>query len=153
METIRASIAIDTNVLAYGECVGVDRGHPKQILALQVLARFEHLIVPSQVLFELAHLLNRKTGRSRTEANATVLNYSKLFTLAPTTASVTIKALNLSTRHHLQIFDAVIIAATADAGCRYLLSEDLQSGSTISGVTIINPFVRDNVSVVAELLI
>src|SRR5438309_751380 len=37
--------------------------------------------------------------------------------------------------------DAVILASAADAGCRLLLSEELQEGFTWSGVTVTNPFV------------
>jgi predicted nucleic acid-binding protein len=36
--------------------------------------------------------------------------------------------------------EAVIMAASARAGCRLLLSEDLQDGFTWSGLTVTNPF-------------
>jgi predicted nucleic acid-binding protein len=34
----------------------------------------------------------------------------------------------------------VILSAASQAGCRLLLSEDLQDGFTWGGVTVINPF-------------
>jgi predicted nucleic acid-binding protein len=34
----------------------------------------------------------------------------------------------------------VILAAAAEAGCRLLVSEDMQAGFTWGGVTIVNPF-------------
>jgi hypothetical protein len=40
----------------------------------------------------------------------------------------------------LAIWDAIILAAASEAGCRVLLSEDMQEGFTWGGVTIINPF-------------
>ena len=42
--------------------------------------------------------------------------------------------------HNLAIWDAIILAAAAEAGCRMLLSEDMQDGFTWGGVTIVNPF-------------
>jgi len=36
--------------------------------------------------------------------------------------------------------DALIVAAAATAGCRYLLTEDLQDGQTIAGIQTLNPF-------------
>jgi predicted nucleic acid-binding protein len=44
-------------------------------------------------------------------------------------------------RHHaLSFYDALVVAAAADARCRVLLTEDLQHGRTLGGVTIQNPF-------------
>jgi len=34
----------------------------------------------------------------------------------------------------------VVISASAESGCRLLLSEDLQDGFTWRGITIANPF-------------
>ena len=38
--------------------------------------------------------------------------------------------------------DALIMAVAADNHCRFLLTEDLQSGFTWRGVTVINPFTQ-----------
>ena len=51
-----------------------------------------------------------------------------------------LSAADLATDHHLRIWDAVILSASAEAGCRLLLSEDLQEGFTWRGVTVTNPF-------------
>jgi predicted nucleic acid-binding protein len=39
----------------------------------------------------------------------------------------------------LGLWDAVILAASAAAGCRLLLSEDLQDGFTWGSVSVTNP--------------
>lgn len=36
----------------------------------------------------------------------------------------------------------VIVAVAAEAGCRLLISEDLQDGFTWAGLTIVNPFAQ-----------
>ncbi len=61
-------------------------------------------------------------------------------------------ALNLASVHRLQIWDAVILSAAASAGCRVLLSEDLQDGFTWNGVTVVNPFAPEPNALLAELL-
>jgi predicted nucleic acid-binding protein len=48
--------------------------------------------------------------------------------------------MELSARHQLAFWDAVVLAAAADATCRLLLSADFQDGFTWSGVTVVNPF-------------
>jgi predicted nucleic acid-binding protein len=40
----------------------------------------------------------------------------------------------------LSFYDALIVAAAADASCRVLLSEDLQHGRKFGAVTVENPF-------------
>jgi predicted nucleic acid-binding protein len=49
-------------------------------------------------------------------------------------------AADLATDHQLGIWDAVILSAASQAGCRLLLSEDLEEGFTWAGVTVVNPF-------------
>ena len=51
-------------------------------------------------------------------------------------------ALVISEEHHVPIYDAAIIAAALRAGCRRLLSEDMQDGRMFEGrLRIVNPFV------------
>ena len=49
-------------------------------------------------------------------------------------------ATDLATDHQLGIRDAIILSAASQAGCRLLLTEDLQEGFTWAGVTVVNPF-------------
>ena len=48
--------------------------------------------------------------------------------------------MKLARESSLAFYDALIVAAAADAGCRVLLTEDLQHGRSFGGVTIQNPF-------------
>lgn len=49
-------------------------------------------------------------------------------------------AIRLYTRYQLSFYDALIIAAALEAGCKILYSEDLQHMQDIEGMCIINPF-------------
>jgi predicted nucleic acid-binding protein len=53
-----------------------------------------------------------------------------------TSAAVMVNATDLVSDHGLSIWDSVVLAASADAGCRLLLSEDLQERFTWCGVTL-----------------
>ena len=46
-------------------------------------------------------------------------------------------------RYHLSYWDALIVAASKTASCRYLLTEDLQAGQNLSGVEGVNPFTTE----------
>jgi predicted nucleic acid-binding protein len=51
-------------------------------------------------------------------------------------------AWKIQDRYHLSFWDSLIVAAAKAASCRWLLTEDLQAGQTIDGITVINPFQR-----------
>lgn len=50
------------------------------------------------------------------------------------------RALAIHSRHRLSFYDSLIVAAALGAGCTRLLTEDLQDGQVIEGMTIKNPF-------------
>lgn len=52
-------------------------------------------------------------------------------------------SVKLARGNSLAFYDALIVAAAADAGCPVLLSEDLQHGRKFGGVTIQNPFLEE----------
>jgi predicted nucleic acid-binding protein len=50
------------------------------------------------------------------------------------------RALDLQARFRFSFYDSLIVAAALQAGCSRLLTEDLQHGQQVDGVTIENPF-------------
>jgi predicted nucleic acid-binding protein len=92
------------------------------------------------VLGELLAVLVRKAGRSPQQARNAILSWQDAFSLIETSPSVLMMAIDLASHHQIGIWDAVILSAAAEAGCRVLLSEDLQSGFTWNKVTVVNPF-------------
>lgn len=132
-------IALDTNVLAYAEGVG---DAPRQATALALIERLPaaQVRLPAQVLGELVRVLYGKAGRSRSEARQAALGWADGFAVLDSTWPAMLGALDLCVDHQLSIWDALILSVAADAGCRLLLSEDLQHGFTWRGVTVVNPF-------------
>jgi predicted nucleic acid-binding protein len=144
-------IALDTNILAYGE--GVNDAE-KRDAVLELLDDLPQgsTVVPVQVLGELFNVLVRKAGRSRAEARDALLAWRDTFPTVETTPEVMLAAVDLATDHHFSIWDAVILAAASQAGCRLLLSEDLQDGFTAGGVTVVNPFAAPRHPLLSSLL-
>jgi predicted nucleic acid-binding protein len=144
-------VALDTNILAYAE--GVNGAAGKRV-ALEIVEKLPQAttFLPVQVLGELFHVLVRKAGRSPERARTALLGWHDAFPLIETTPGVLVAAIDLAVHHQLSIWDAVILSASAAAGCRLLLSEDLQSGFTWNGVTIANPFSQGRHDLLAELL-
>lgn len=132
-------LALDTNVLAYAEGVN---GGPRKKTALGIIDKLpaDSTFLPVQVLGELFHVLVRKAGRPPERAQAAILSWQDAFPLIETSPAVLVAATDLAAHHGLGIWDAVIFSAAAAAGCRLLLSEDLQAGFTWNGVTVANPF-------------
>lgn len=139
-------VALDTNVLAYW--VGVDR-HPddaRKIAAamelVDALAAGAELVAPVQALGELFGVL-LKAGQPRTAARATVGDVMSGLGVAPSRSETFQAALDLATEHKLQLWDALVLSAAAEAGCSLLLSEDMQPGFTARGVAVVNPFAAE----------
>ena len=110
--------------------------------ALDLIQRLPQaaVVLPVQTLSELFSVLVRKAKRRPAHARAAVLSWRDAYPTVETSATAMINATDLASDHGLTIWDSVILAASADAQCRLLLSEDLQDGFTWGGVTVTNPF-------------
>jgi predicted nucleic acid-binding protein len=133
--------ALDTNLLVYAEGVN---GEPRRTDALRILDALpaDYVLIPTQVLGELFTVLTRKAGRSAAASRQAVLEWTDGYATIDTTQSVLLEAMEIATTHHLSLWDSMMLAAAAQAGCRIVLSEDMQDGFTWRGVTIRNPFAQ-----------
>lgn len=135
-------IAFDTNVLAYA--AGVERhadDGPKVEAARALLKGLRGratLIAPVQVLGELFVVLTR-SGASRDEARDIVLRVAQAFGTSDSTHAAFLSAIDLAAAHRLQLWDALILNAAAEAGCALLLSEDMASGFAWRGTIVVDP--------------
>lgn len=148
-------VALDSNVLAYQ--AGIERhpdDRPKIIAARSLLGRLADeatLVVPVQALGELFNVA-RKAGASLEEARG-IVSDARSRVITPATSSKTLQAaLDLAVAHRLQIWDAIILSAAAEAGCAILLSEDMQAGFSAGGVEVVDPFASPPARRLARLL-
>lgn len=136
-------VALDTNILAYSAGIVASRDdRPKVEASRALIAKLMgavELVAPVQVLGELFHLARRRTHDLRF-ARESVVKVTEHFETVASTHDRLLTAIDLATEHKLQLWDALIVTAAADAGCSVLLSEDMQDGLTASGLTVANPF-------------
>lgn len=144
-------VGIDTNLLVYAE---QSDGSEKSRIAAALLRRLEpdEAVIATQALGELFNVLTRKGGWDRARARDAVIDWQVFAQVAGTDEQTFFDALNLATDHRLQIWDALILAAMAAAGCDLLLSEDMQDGFSWLGLTVANPFALPPNPRLAELL-
>ena len=131
--------ALGTDIMAYA--AGVD-DQERRITATRLLDTLPpgDVAIPVQALGGLFNVLTRKAGWPAAQARAAVLAWTGADEVIDTTPVTLLDAMELSTTHQLAIWDAVMLAGAAEAGCRSLLSEDMRHGLTWRGVTVRNPF-------------
>ena len=144
-------VTLDTNILAYAEGVNALE---KRDIVLELLRTLppEAVVIPVQVLGELFNVLTRKAGRPRVGAREALLSWRDTFHVVETTPEAMLAAADLVVDHQLSIWDAVILSVASQAGCRLLVSEDLQDGFTWGGVTVVNPIVLPRHALLVSLL-
>jgi predicted nucleic acid-binding protein len=131
-------VFLDTNILAYD----LDAGTPdKQRRAREVLADPTHeFVISTQVLLELYVVLTRKLRPALPEAAAAeVIGSLCRLPVVGTDAELVQRAIALSARHQLSVWDAMVVTAAREAGCEELWTEDLATGAELRGVRIVNP--------------
>lgn len=139
-----AGAAVDTNILVYAAGLRrVEADEPKIAAATSLVAdltRSGMLRIAAQTLAELRHVLMRRSGLDGIAVSARVSRYLALGDCLPTNQNVLQDAFQLAADHQLQTYDAIILAAAAQASCEVLYSEDMQDGFEWGGVMIVNPF-------------
>jgi predicted nucleic acid-binding protein len=129
---------LDTNVLIYA-FASDDRRSAK---AESLLA--EGGVIGMQVLNEFTNVVRRKLGWEWPEVDAALTVVAELIGPARSlTPEIHTQAVKLARSNSLSFYDALIVAAAADSGCNVLLTEDLQHGRKLGGVTIRNPFLGE----------
>ncbi|HET8701115.1 MAG TPA: PIN domain-containing protein [Nitrococcus sp.] len=132
---------VDTNVLVYAR----DSSEPdKQRLAsqwLRALWQNRNGCLSFQVLKEYYLVVTQRLSQGMTaeEARADIRDLLAWEPVVMDTA-VLENAWLAQDRFRFSWWDALIVAAAQRAGCRYLLTEDLQNGQNLDGVTVLNPF-------------
>jgi predicted nucleic acid-binding protein len=115
----------------------------KQKRALDVLNEHKKAqtgAVSLQVLQEYFVTVTRKYGLDPGTARQKVKLFAEFDIVEPIMADV-LAAIDLHRLHNLSYWDALVIHCARSAGCRQMLSEDMQHGQVIDGVRIVNPFI------------
>jgi predicted nucleic acid-binding protein len=125
----------DTNVLLYL----LSSDHAKADRAEDALAQGG--VISVQVLNEFASVATRKLRMPVAEIREALATVRAVCTVVPISEETHDNGLELAERYGLSLYDAMIIASALLAGCKILLSEDMQDGQVIErSLEIRNPF-------------
>jgi predicted nucleic acid-binding protein len=126
---------LDTNILIYAFAAD----DPRSAQAEALLAQGG--VVGVQVINEFTSVARRKLGWDWPQIDSALEVIEELVGPAlPLTREIHREALLLARNHPITFYDALIVAAAADAGCRVVVTEDMQHGRRLGGVTLHNPF-------------
>ena len=133
-------IFTDTNILVYASEPA--KGEKCKV-AVELLREASHgssLVLSTQVLQEFYSTVMRNRLLSGPEALETLRDWADQAVVVPTTTELVLQAISLQQRMQLSIWDALIVQAALQAGCRTLFTEDLHNGLKIGDLEIVNPF-------------
>jgi len=136
---VTESFTFDTNILIYSISSTDIRKHEiaKRLVSRHASSR--HPIV-LQMLNEFYFATTRKRLIDASIAAAII---NDALSVLPVTAASTEDlriAMQWNQQHGLQFFDALLVATARRAGCRTFYTEDMQSGRSVDGITLCNPF-------------
>jgi predicted nucleic acid-binding protein len=140
-----APVFVDTNVFLYA----LDQADLKKQAAARAwrsdLWKNRLGRISFQVLQEFYVKATQKWPETRGDVRAEIKD---LLTWQPVAieAAILERGWKIQDRFQLSFWDALIVAAAKSIGCRYLLTEDLQTGQDLDGVLIVNPFLTDPTS-------
>lgn len=133
--------AVDTNVLIYS----IDAHDPvkrERALALIESLPANETVIPWQVACEVAAVVRSMAtkGLFSGDYRETVAALRGCFAIALPQMSALERSLEIHTGAGVSVWDALLIAACAEAGVTTLYTEDVQGRPEIDGVTFVNPF-------------
>jgi len=137
-----AEFFIDTNVFIYHLDTTDRRKHKAAEQIVRDALATGNACISSQVVQECLNVALRKAEVALTPDAARSYLDAVLAPLMQVTASEALyhRALDVQARWRFSFYDALIVAGAMAAGSRTLLSEDLQHGQQLDGLTVVNPF-------------
>ena len=132
-------IAVDTNVLIYA----CDQADPRrQQIALDLITDTENGVLLWQVACEFVSASRKlsKQGFTSTQAWNRLAEFRDLLTLVFPSEEILVRAKELHLTRGASFWDALILAACAEAGVEIFYSEDLPGFDDFDGVRVVNPF-------------
>ena len=146
-----ARVSLDTNILIYA----VDRSAgERHRIARSLLTRAGggRGVLTQQVIGEFLNVGRKTAQLDQRLLRRIAAGLCGVFPILPTRRETLFDAFDLAERHVLQFWDAVIVAVCGTNDVTALLTEDMNDGQVVAGVTILNPFRADNEARITSLL-
>jgi len=98
-------------------------------------------VVSVQVLNEFASVTSRKLKMSIAEIREMLATIRAICKVVPVSEETHDLGLQVAEQYGLSIYDAMIVASAVLAGCKTIVSEDMQDGQIVQGgLRVWNPF-------------
>ncbi|MBW1790036.1 MAG: PIN domain-containing protein [Deltaproteobacteria bacterium] len=133
---------IDTNVFVYSFDQKDDDKRRKSNELIKNALLNHNGCISSQVIQEFINVATRKfiSPMSIQDCEKYLKNVLSPLCQVFTSLELYHKALDIMERWQFSLYDSLIIAASLQADCKFLYSEDLQHKQKIQSLTIVNPF-------------
>ena len=139
---MNARLFLDTNIIVYA----FDLSFPKKSKIARRLitdgAADKQAIISYQVVHEFINVALRGFRLAIVKSDLESFVLTALFPMMAISSSpsLVIEALRLHGQNQLSWYDALIVAAALQGGCKVLYSEDLQHGRRYGDLVVQNPF-------------
>jgi predicted nucleic acid-binding protein len=134
-------VFVDTNVLVYARDTAAGLKQARAAEWMAFLWRSGRGRLSMQVMHEYYHTVTRKL-QPGLDAVAAREEARQLLQWQPIALSPAVleRGWAVQDQYAISFWDALIVAAAQLAHCDYLLTEDMQSGQSLGGVVVLNPF-------------
>ena len=135
-------ILVDSNVVIYAYDPADAWKQQRAIVLLDRVAVEDRGVVSTQVVNEYYNGLRKRISPplSAVDAEDACRDIMRMFWVWPAGAGLLLDAMRAARRYGFNYWDALIWAAAREAAASTVLTEDFTDGSTIEGVTFLNPF-------------
>lgn len=132
---------VDTNILVYACDRSAGRKHEMSAALMDRLWDDAKGCTSTQVLQEFYVIVTRKIGKplAPDRARAIIADFGAWPVHSPAVEDV-LAAIDISAKTRISFWDGMIVRSAAALSAGILWSEDLDAGSVMSGVRILNPF-------------
>lgn len=146
-----ARLSLDTNILVYAVDPGAGQRNRIARRVLRAAAAGDGLLT-QQVIGEFLTVSRRMAHLDQLRLRRIAAALCATFPIAPTPRELLFDGFDRARRFRLQFWDAVIVTVCLANAVSWLISEDLQDGLAIEGLTVVNPFAAANADRLRDLL-
>jgi predicted nucleic acid-binding protein len=148
---LAGSVFFDSNVLLYAH----DRSDTAKLQSAELwlieITLRESAATNLQVLNEVSNVLFKKRKDLSAEEVFSIVDDFAALGASPMTWHEVLTARAIREDTGYSWWDCLLLASALELGCSHFLSEDLQDGQKIGGLTIINPFTHSPAEVLGPV--
>ena len=138
---MKDKIFVDSNIWIYlfASDEASKNEHARKFIADNT-AKGSIFVVSYQVINEICAVLKRKKKFDEPKIQFVIETMLDLCLVQDFSREIVLKASALRSAMPLSYWDSIVVATAIESECKYLTSEDMQSGQRVEGVTIVNIF-------------